>query len=177
MEKYQGKLSRIISFKHNEQLHRVWKTTKIIHANTNSIVSAHRKTKVFEKNGRSWYTSEPAVCYFYTDRWYNVISMIKKDGIYYYCNVSSPISIDDEGLKYIDYDLDVKFFPNGTYVILDENEFKKNSQLMAYQKDLIDILESQVSKIIDDFNNQRAPFNKNDVMIDYKKYTSNRGKK
>ena len=39
--------------------------------------------------------------------------MIRDNGVSYYCNLASPFHIDQEALKYIDYDLDVKVFTNG----------------------------------------------------------------
>lgn len=39
--------------------------------------------------------------------------MIREKGVSYYCNLASPYVLDDEALKYIDYDLDVKVFPDG----------------------------------------------------------------
>ena len=35
-------------------------------------------------------------------------------------------------LKYIDYDLDVKVFPDMTYTILDEDEFEEHKKEMDY---------------------------------------------
>ncbi len=39
--------------------------------------------------------------------------MIREKGVSYYCNLASPFLLDDEALKYIDYDLDIKVFPDG----------------------------------------------------------------
>ena len=47
-------------------------------------------------------------------------------GIYYYCNLSSPFVCDEEALKYIDYDLDIKVYPNGKYHLLDEDEYEQH---------------------------------------------------
>lgn len=39
--------------------------------------------------------------------------MIRENGVSYYCNLASPFVLDNEALKYIDYDLDVKVFADG----------------------------------------------------------------
>lgn len=39
--------------------------------------------------------------------------MIRDNGVSYYCNLASPYVMDEEALKYIDYDLDVKVFADG----------------------------------------------------------------
>ena len=85
---------------------------------------------VTESDGRTWVTREPAICYFHAKQWFNVIGMLREDGIYYYCNISSPFALDDEAIKYIDYDLDVKVFPDMTYHILDEDEYADHKKAM-----------------------------------------------
>lgn len=168
MELTKGMLLNIQSYKHNQQIHRVWKNTKIISKSDNILLTAHNKTRVIESNGRSWYTKEPALCYFYDDTWFNVIVMFKKDGIYYYCNLSSPYIFDGEGIKYIDYDLDVKVFPDGTYRILDENEYAFHSKKMNYSQDIKDIVSFELEKLLNRIINKEAPFNNETVKNDYK---------
>src|SRR5699024_12801143 len=75
------------------------------------VIGANDKTVVTEGDGRSWITREPAICYFHVERWFNIIGMLKTDGIHYYCNISSPFLYEEKALKYIDYDLDLKVFP------------------------------------------------------------------
>ena len=65
-------------------------------------------------------------------KWYNVICMIRKTGVYYYCNIASPTLYDGEALKYIDYDLDLKVFPDGNYRVLDEEEYRQHEKQMNY---------------------------------------------
>ena len=72
-----GQRTDIHSYKHNEIIHRVWRNTLIIENSNNLLVTAHKK-RVFEQSGRSWFTKEPAVCYFYKDLWFNIIVMFKR---------------------------------------------------------------------------------------------------
>ena len=46
------------------------------------------------------------------DRWFNIIGQLKDYGIYFYCNIATPYIIDEKVIKYIDYDLDLRVFPN-----------------------------------------------------------------
>src|SRR5690554_4874846 len=114
----------IHSYKHDGSLHRVWKNSVVIKNTDDTLIVYNNKTKVIESSGRVWYSKEPAVVYFFKDQWFNIISMVREDGIYYYCNLSSPYLYDGEAVKYIDYDLDVKVYPNFSYKILDRNEYK-----------------------------------------------------
>ena len=117
-----GQHVEIHSYKHNGNIHRIWHETTILDASDQVLIGANNKTLVMESDGRTWYTREPAVCYYYTEYWFNVLCMLRKDGVYFYCNISSPFVYDQKAIKYIDYDLDVKVFPDFTYKILDEDE-------------------------------------------------------
>ena len=96
----------IQSFKHDGSLHRTWAKGFVIEAGVRRVIAVTNKTWVTEADGRRWFTREPAICFFYPDHWYNVITMIRKTGIYYYCNLASPSLYDGEAIKNIDYDLD-----------------------------------------------------------------------
>jgi uncharacterized protein len=52
--------------------------------------------------------------------------MLKDTGINYYCNIASPFIMEQKTIKYIDYDLDIKVFADGSYKILDLKEFNRN---------------------------------------------------
>ena len=39
-------------------------------------------------------------------------------------------------LKYIDYDLDLKVFPDGNYRILDQEEYRQHAREMGYSDEL-----------------------------------------
>jgi protein associated with RNAse G/E len=96
--------------------------------------------------------------------------MIREDGIYYYCNISSPFAWDDEALKYIDYDLDVKIFPDMTYIILDEDEYEYHRKKMNYP-DVIDlILKSNLEKLLRWIRQQKGPFSAEFIDEWYERY-------
>lgn len=81
--------------------------------------------------------NERTSCYlFFRNKWFNIIAQLKKDGISYYCNVETPYIIEEGTIKYIDYDLDVRFYPSGDYRILDRMEYKYHKKLMNYSEDL-----------------------------------------
>ena len=74
----------IQSYKHNGKLHRTWSKGFVLVADEKHMVVVTNKTWVIEADGRRWITREPAVCFFYPDKWYNIIAMIRKNGTYYY---------------------------------------------------------------------------------------------
>jgi protein associated with RNAse G/E len=124
----------------------------------NVIITASNKTLVIESDGRVWKTTEPAISYFFDDLWFNVIAILRADGIHFYCNLSSPCIYDEGALKYIDYDLDLKVFPNYRYKILDEYEFNKHRREMDYPEEIQKIVRSQMNKLIDMIYRKEGPF-------------------
>ncbi len=148
----------IESYKHDGSLHRVWSKGIVIDTNPEFSVAVTDHTWIVESDGRRWLTKEPAVCFFYDKHWFNVISMIRKAGIYYYCNLASPSIYDGEAIKNIDYDLDVKVYPDGTYHILDENEYALHSREMKYPPELMKKVESEMEVLINWIKAEREPF-------------------
>jgi hypothetical protein len=134
------------------------------------IIVANKKTKVVEANGRFWHTKEPSVTYFYKKRWFNVIGIIKANGVSFYCNLSSPILYDEEALKYIDYDLDIKVLPDFSYHLLDQNEYRRHKMQMHYPKELCAILENEFKILENMVNSQSTPFDSEHILTWYQKY-------
>ena len=145
-------------YKHSGSLHRTWSKAQVIDVKDDFVVVVTDHSWVVEADGRRWLTKEPAICFYYTKRWYNIISMVRKTGIYYYCNLASPSLYDGEAIKNIDYDLDVKVFPDGEYVILDENEYEYHASVMNYPENVKKIISSQMEELLDLIVNKKEPF-------------------
>ncbi len=146
------------AYKHSGSLHRTWSKAQVIDVKDDFVVVVTDHSWVVEADGRRWLTKEPAICFYYTKRWYNIISMVRKTGIYYYCNLASPSLYDGEAIKNIDYDLDVKVFPDGEYVILDENEYEYHASVMNYPENVKKIISSQMEELLDLIVNKKEPF-------------------
>lgn len=160
----------IICYKHDGSLHRVWHDGYVLEESDNHVIIVNNKVDVIDGDGRKWRTREPAVCFFYKNKWFNIISMIRTTGIYYYCNLGSPYMIDEEGLKYIDYDLDVKVFPDDEILILDKDEYEENIEEMHYSEITKEIIEHNFNVLIEAIQNKEIPFDKASVMKYYKDY-------
>jgi protein associated with RNAse G/E len=96
--------------------------------------------------------------------------MLKKDGIYFYCNLSSPYLYDGEAIKYIDYDLDVKVFPDGSYILLDEKEYLSHLDSMCYSEEIQSIIKEQIKILIQKIENKENPFCLSDIEQYYERY-------
>lgn len=165
-----GQQVTIQSFKHNGLLHRTWSRGTVVEINDEFWVVATYKTLVVESNDRIWQTREPAICFFYPNEWFNVIAMIRRNGVTFYCNIASPSLYDGEAIKNIDYDLDVKVFPDGYYEVLDQDEFELHKRLMNYPMDVQEVVTHQVNEVISMIEQGLAPFNEELIRQYYFKF-------
>ena len=158
------------SYKHNGCLHRTWSKALVIDVQKDFYVVVTDHTWVVESDNRRWLTKEPAICFYYRNKWFNVISMVRKTGIYYYCNIATPSIYDGESIKNVDYDLDVKVFPDGTYMILDQNEFEYHANIMKYPAEIKQKCIDAKDELIKMVENKEIPFNFsyiNDYILKY----------
>lgn len=153
-----GEMVYIQSYKHDGSLHRTWAKALVIENSDESTVAVTDQSYVVESDGRKWITKEPAICFFYDNCWYNIISMIRKTGVYYYCNIASPSLYDGESIKNIDYDLDVKVYPDNSYSILDEYEYECHSKKMKYPEEVKIIIKKEMDRLISKIKNKEKPF-------------------
>ncbi|HAF47972.1 MAG TPA: hypothetical protein DCL08_01870 [Anaerolineaceae bacterium] len=71
-------------------------------------------------------TNDRSIERYYSNRWYNVFEIHDRDDDRlkaWYCNVTSPATFSQGKIKYIDLALDILVYPDGDYLILDEDEF------------------------------------------------------
>ena len=143
-----GKKYQIHGYKHNGKIHRAWDEAVLLEIHDEYLIFGNEKTKVTESDGRTWRTKEPAVLYFFYKKWYNIIGQFKKNGIYYYCNIASPFIMEENTIKYIDYDLDLRVFPDGSFKVLDRGEYKYHKKLMNYPEEIDKILKQELTNLI-----------------------------
>lgn len=167
-----GDRLKIHCYKHNGKLHRTWDEATVLDYNNDWLVCGNNRTTVTESDGRSYKTKEPAILFFYKNHWFNVIAQLKSHGLYYYCNIASPYLVDEFIIKYIDYDLDLRVFPDDGYRILDKNEYKYHKKLMKYSNDLDIIIKNELNYLINLKINSSGPFNKKNVDKYYNLYKS-----
>lgn len=156
-----GDKLQIQCYKHNGKIHRAWDEAVLLDIKKDYLVFGNNKTKVTEAEGNIWKTKEPAIIYFFKDEWFNIIAQLKKDGIYYYCNIASPFIIEDNTIKYIDYDLDLRVFPTGEYKILDKMEYKYHKKIMDYSNDLDIVVNTAMDDLINIYKNKAIMFDEN----------------
>ncbi len=165
-----GKKYQIHGYKHDSKIHRSWDEAVLLEIHDDYLIFGNDKTKVTESDGRTWHTKEPAVLYFFYHDWYNIIGQYKKDGIYYYCNIASPFIIEEDTIKYIDYDLDLRVFPDGSFKVLDRGEYKYHKNLMKYSNTIDTILKKELTNLINLVRRKELAFEQGTVEHYYEKY-------
>ena len=172
-----GERLTIHCYKHDGTLHRTWDEATVLFEDDEKLICGNNCTVVTESDGHSHRTNEPAILFFYKKRWFNIIGQLKPYGLFYYCNIASPYVIDNKIIKYIDYDLDLRVFPDGGYRILDCNEYNYHKKQMHYSNRLDFILKYELGNLIDMVRVRETPFNKEVINNYYEKYVELTNKK
>ena len=166
----------IQAYKHNEELHRQWTHSYVLRDDEEYFILASIRAAVVESDGRKWHTKEPAIFVLSKQNWFNVIAMLKENGVCYYVNIASPAIFDKNFIKYIDYDLDIKLYEDGTTRLLDVSEYKKHADEQGYSEDIKEILQKSVDKVYNMINKKEFPFVDEEILTYYKKFESETNK-
>ncbi|MEG0026210.1 MAG: DUF402 domain-containing protein [Bacilli bacterium] len=161
---------QIQCYKHNGKVHCSWDEAIVLDIKKEYIVLGNYNTTVIKAEGNSWKTKGPAIMYFFKDEWFNIIAQLKKDGIYYKCNIATPYLIEEQTIKYIDYDLDLRIFPSGDYKILDQMEYLYHKRVMNYSDDLDFVINQAMKRLIDLYDKKVLMFDEKVNNNYYEKY-------
>lgn len=165
-----GKKYEIHGYKHNGRIYKSWDEAVLLEIHDEYLIFGNEKTKVTEADGRTWRTKEPAVLFFFYKNWYNIIGQCKKNGIYYYCNITSPFIIEEGAIKFIDYDLDLRVFPDGSFKILDRSEYKYHKSIMNYSENIDTIIKVELTNLINMVRKKELAFEPGIIESYYTKY-------
>ena len=159
-------------YKHNGKIDRISDEATVLEITDDMLVVANYKAKLTEGDGRSHRTNETAIIFFYKKKWFNVIAQLKKPGLFYYCNIATPYIIDGNIIKYIDYDLDLRVFPDGGFRVLDRNEYNYHKKLMNYSDDRDLVIRTQLTELIEMKRALKGPFEPGIVSKYYDMYAN-----
>jgi len=98
--------------------------------------------------------------YYWLHRWYNVFAFFEPDGTFrnFYCNINLPPTLKDSELDYVDLDLDVVVWPDGSILTLDRDEYEQNADLYAYPPHIRRQAESALEEVLRLANERLLPF-------------------
>jgi len=154
-------------YKHDGHINTVSEKITVLDVLDDMLVCGDNRTMITENDGTKHKTKEPAIIFFYKHKWFNILAQLKKQGLFYYCNIASPYLIDDNTLKYIDYDLDLRVYPDSGFKILDRNEYNYHKKIMKYSDEIDKIVNDSLQELIEMKKNNEGPFDK-EVIEKYK---------
>ncbi|AMD81327.1 hypothetical protein MCANPG14_00938 [Mycoplasmopsis canis PG 14] len=163
-----GKMINVQAYKHDGFLYRQWTNAKIIFHNKRHIVLSLKGTRVIEtlKSRKGWSYKDDALWFIPKKAFYNTIVMFKVGlGKSYYTNLASAPIFEDNTIKFIDYDLDLKSYPTKELQIVDKEEFNENSKRYDYTPIMKSKILNEVKNIVDLYSTNEYFFN--DGIIDY----------
>lgn len=143
-----GQIVNVQAYKHDGTLYRQWNGVKVIEASPERWVLFMFKTKVSEKSGQRWIVREPIIWWMPRESFSNTTGLIRPTGTYYYTNLASPPIYEDGAIKFIDYDLDIKAYPDAPIKVVDKNEYEKHKVEYGYPEKLCEIIERTTERII-----------------------------
>lgn len=152
---------RILSYKHNREKHRSWESAWLISENP-LLLHIPANTPVENFDGSQWVSPYDVEAHFHEKHWYNVFTLKKQIGTEWYCNVASPPhwSPTTGDLEFTDYDLDIYVYADGSFKVLDREEFEAHAQSMNYPKDVKQKAEQGLSELIHAIHSKTGPFRK-----------------
>lgn len=129
----------IQAYKYDGELYRQWNGVKVLIETDDYVCCLLYKTKVVEKEGQKWIIKEPTLWFFHKKLFFNGTILWRESGLHYYINLASPFYYEDGKIKYIDFDFDVKIYPNKPFQIVDHFDFEKNKEKW-YNDDIISVI-------------------------------------
>lgn len=165
-----GEWISVCCYKHDGEVHRIWEKILVIEESEDILVVGNDTARVIESDGRSWQVKEPAITIFFKKEWFNVIAMIRDNGIHFYCNIASPFIVKDKTILYIDYDIDVGMNPSGQIRILDEQEYARHKDIMGYSPTLDLIIKEALQQVLVLCRQQVFPFSATHIFAYYQTF-------
>ncbi len=156
------KIDKVYAYKHDGSFHRLNDRVNLLKETKDYYIVLNKKNNtIFEKKNHRWKTKEKAVIYFSKNHWFNIMLMFKKDRMVYYCNLASPIMYEHSSLKYIDYDLDVKYFVDTKdKILLDENEYAHHKKKYDYSPKIQKKIDDELKILNKWIDYEIGPFSK-----------------
>lgn len=148
------------AYKFDGSLYRTFEFPRVIFENEKYFILDLQNCRIISqaKNQKFYhsYSKRDSLWVIFKDEWYNLfITINEKNKIIYYFNVATPFIYEEDAIKYIDLDLDVRVADVNSQIevikVLDEKEFENHAQQMLYPKKLInkalEVKEDIISKL------------------------------
>ena len=143
-----GQIVNVQAYKHDGTLYRQWNGVRVIESSPDKWVLFMYKTKVSESSGQRWIVREPIIWWMPRDSFSNTTGLIRPSGTHFYTNLASIPIFEDNTIKFIDYDLDIKAYPDSPIKVVDINEYERHKSEFDYPEKLMKIIDKTTKRII-----------------------------
>ncbi len=118
----------VVVIKLDAENEEVWRYPgRVLEKDSHSIlIEARFNRDDLEFHGLTYKRNDRFVERYFDNRWYNIYAVHDRDDDRlkgWYCNITRPAEIAPGKIAYVDLALDLLAFPDGRYLILDEDEF------------------------------------------------------
>ena len=118
----------VIVIKLNPQREETWRYEgRILAKNENSLlIEAYFNRPDFHFHDILLKENDRFIERYFSDRWYNIFEIHDRDDDRvkgWYCNVTTPTEFSPGQIASVDLALDLLVYPDGSYLVLDEDEF------------------------------------------------------
>lgn len=133
-----GDIVTINSRKYDGTIRRIWTCRFVSQEDSLLVFEGEFESEVTHPDLGHITAGTRSLEYYWLDRWYNVFRFFEPTGEFrnLYCNVNMPPTFENGVLDYIDLDIDVVVWPDGSMKVLDENDFKINTAKFSYPEEL-----------------------------------------
>lgn len=170
-----GEIVRIESYKHEKQIHRIWKESIILKSGE-PLILANYNAQVVEGDGKEWIFPGLSIVHFSSQRWFHTVLLYDEQFHLknYYCNIASPYQFDcrRKTLTYVDYDLDLIVEPDFGYRWVDEDEFRENSVRYRYPAGVLEQVRLARQQLEETIHRREEPFTHEFAQTWYHQYLS-----
>ena len=135
------RIIRIEKAKYDGTIQAAWDSELLDHAGAllRSVVPGGKPVYVLDRS--RWIKSGQTTCaveLYFEDRWYNVWHVRDSTQELWYCNVAMPASFDGQTLRWVDLDIDIRCYRDGTPEVLDEDEFEQHRVELGYPAEVVE---------------------------------------
>ncbi|MBZ4195169.1 DUF402 domain-containing protein [Mycoplasma sp. CH-Wi4] len=155
------------AYKYDGSLYRQWNGIKVLRNTPKHYVLVMYKSKVSENSGHNWICHDYVIWFLPKHSMYNALILLKpaKRSNYAYINISSTPIYEDNTIKFIDFELDVKAYPDTPVSVVDMDEFKENSKIFRYPKTLKEMIWNGTNEVLERYKQKEYFFSPE--VIDY----------
>lgn len=113
-------------------------------------------------HGGGFYLPTQSVTWCSTTRWNNIAAVYETDGRFrfWYCDIAMPCTFHgaEDVITFVDLDLDLIAYADGTYRVDDEDEFLVHQRQYGYPPEVVARAREELNTLIADHAARRYPF-------------------